>query len=120
MNSNLPLLVRGKTGTPADDHKRVAELVAEAMRDLGWRDVDRSRITVKNLGGQGMGKTLKISAPGVEPEAVVLHSRGGGDPIIEATTAECAQLFASHGLAPERLAQGGDWWIEPFAGCCVG
>eukprot|EP00928_Gymnodinium_smaydae_P023830 TRINITY_DN19505_c0_g1_i1.p1 TRINITY_DN19505_c0_g1~~TRINITY_DN19505_c0_g1_i1.p1 ORF type:complete len:873 (-),score=121.17 TRINITY_DN19505_c0_g1_i1:22-2382(-) len=89
------------------------------MKSKGWAGVDVSTIKVKDTSGFGGSQTYKVSAEGVEPAAVALHSRSEAvttdelsDPRMEAA----ASTLSAHGLVPPRLAYGGDWFIEVWEG----
>lgn len=103
------------------DPQALKRLVVDALDDRGWGSVDRSCIEIEaDVIGLGGSKTYKVSAPaggGLTPTRVALHSRASSlSPESEARTAAAARLFGQAGLAPERLAEGTDWSIEPWEG----
>ena len=103
------------------DPQALKRLVVDALDDRGWGSVDRSCIEIEaDVIGLGGSKTYKVSAPaggGLTPTRVALHSRASSlSPESEARTAAAARLFGQAGLAPERLAEGTDWFIEPWEG----
>jgi hypothetical protein len=103
------------------DPQALKRLVVDALDDRGWGSVDPSCIEIEADGiGLGGSKTYKVSAPaggGLTPTRVALHSRASSlSPESEARTAAAARLFGQAGLAPERLAEGTDWFIEPWEG----
>eukprot|EP00927_Polykrikos_kofoidii_P060728 TRINITY_DN55650_c0_g1_i1.p1 TRINITY_DN55650_c0_g1~~TRINITY_DN55650_c0_g1_i1.p1 ORF type:complete len:631 (+),score=66.63 TRINITY_DN55650_c0_g1_i1:125-1894(+) len=112
-------IVRGFTST-AREVDPLAEMVANIMKGQGWGEVQKSQLKVEDTSGHGGSKTYKVTAPdGVDPPIIALHSRSEevvGDPLSEPRMAAAAKLFASHGLAPTRVAQGGDWFIEVWEG----
>jgi len=111
-----PKIVRGRSGIEQKD-EILAALVADVLE--GWGDVDTSAIQVEAKNGEGHLFTYKVSAEGAVPPAVALHcwnEDAALDPILQPRTAAAAQLFAAVGLAPSRLAQGGDWFIETWEG----
>lgn len=59
-----------------------------------------------------------MTSADVEHWAVALHSRTGWGLTKESEAREqaAARLFAAHGLSPRRLAQGVDWFIDPWEG----
>lgn len=111
-----PALVRGFTGCPQESQKLKA-LVTGAL--ASWRDVDHDTISIEEMSGEGEVFTHRASASGAEPGAVAIHcwtSLGADDPIYQARTSIAGRVMAENGLAPPRLAEGGDWWIEPWEG----
>lgn len=73
-----------------------------------------------------------MSVPGAEPSAVALHSRcvryegegeeegrdddGAVDKVGELRMEAAASTFSEYGVSPQRLAQGGDWFIVAWVG----
>ena len=70
-----------------------------------------------------------MSAPGAEPSVVALHSRcvrneeedhdndeGAVDEVGERRMEAAASTFSKYGVSPQRLAQGGDWFIDAWVG----
>jgi len=110
-----PAFVRGYSGSEDDDHS-LGNLVASVLP--GWVAVDRFSIVVEEVSGEGAQYTHKVSAQKAVPPVVALHrwDKDGPDEICQQRTAAAAKLFAQHGLAPARLAEGGDWYIEPWEG----
>jgi len=116
-------LVRGFSGISRDDLPAQAKLVAAALP--GWSHVHVGSILVEDKSGHGGSKTFKVSGPDATPPVVALHSRNlvtegkkGGE--VEAASEErleaAARAFARAGVHPQRLAQGGDWFIEQWEG----
>jgi len=95
--------------------------VADALKNRGWGKVDRDSIQVQDYSGGGGSKTYKVWATGVDvtPTHVALHSRADvvkEEQMSEERTEAAALLFGDHGLAPRRLVQGVDWYVEPWLG----
>ena len=74
-----------------------------------------------------------MSAQGAEPSVVALHSRcvrcegeeedgdhddedGAVDEVGEQRMEAAAATFSQYGVSPQRLAQGGDWFIVAWVG----
>lgn len=92
-------------------------LVVDALKDCGWGKVDRDSIKVEDASGAGGSKTYKISAAGATPTAVALHIRDSSlCQKSEERTRAAAQIFAKNGLSPRRIAEGVDWFVEPWEG----
>ena len=93
-------------------------LVADALKDRGWRSVDRASIQVENLSGMGGSQTYRVSAPDVAPSSVALHCRDMTIvlPAEEKRLGAASRVLSEHGLTPPRLAEGVDWFIEPWEG----
>jgi Ser/Thr protein kinase RdoA (MazF antagonist) len=110
--------VRCFVGAP---RAKASVITAKALEHCdGWQGVDPFRISVKHNHGYGGSSTFKVSAPletsASPPEVavhIVSHHRVAQMARIEAASA----VFASHGLAPKRLAQGDTWYIEQWEGC---
>lgn len=120
-------LVRGHTGTQSDDYDGIRGLVADALKDLpGWSTLDKAQMKVEDVSGHGGSATFKIIAPDsaqAKPPAVALHSRSlavADRHVSELRMEAAAQLFVGAGLAPKRIAQGGDWFIEEWGGSKAG
>ena len=130
-----PRLLHGLSGMLKErDHAddAIASLVADALPS--WRELDARAIEVVDVSKGTIGqlmdmaaprsKTYMVSAPdGVVPRVVALHSRS------EASTAEAhseprlraaSAALAAAGLAPRRLAEGGDWFIVEWGGRTLG
>ena len=120
-----PRMVRGKTGlVKKRDHadEAIAELVAGVLPN--WAGIDTEEIQVRDVSGHGGSKTYKVTAPeGTEPPCVALHSRSESvtsEEISEPRLMAAAIALHQAGLAPRRLAQGGDWYIVEWAGKALG
>ena len=120
-----PRLVRGKTGLMKKRnhaHESIAALVVQALPS--WAGVDVEEIEVKDTSGHGGSKTFKVTAPdGTDPPAVALHSRSEKvttEEISEPRLAAAAAALLGAGVAPRRLAEGGDWYIVAWAGKALG
>jgi len=104
--------------------KQLGNLVAAALKDEGWASVDKAKIDVQDKSGQGGSKTYKVTGgPGAHPCVVALHLRSEevtADPESEKRMAAAQKVLSQKGLAPKRLAMGGDWFIEPWEGQIVG
>ncbi len=115
------MLLWGDTGKRQEDAAALAKAaLTRADRALasGWEDVRADAITVEDKSGGGGSQTFKISADGAEPPSVALHARNlevHGE-LTEARTEAAATVLAAAGVAPARLAQGKDWFIEPWGG----
>ena len=118
-------LVRGFTtahrGLNEDERDlKLAEMVATALANQGWADVNPREVLVADCSGAGGSQTYKVTAPaGTTPPAVALHSRSEGvtdDELSEPITEAAAITLGKAGLAPPRLAFGADWFIEPWTG----
>jgi len=109
-----PKLVRGYTGLNKHDLQEQKTLVASVLP--GWQGIDETLITCEDKSGAGGSKTYKVSAKGVEPPVVALHSRINGDDASEERMEAAGKAFSDAGVAPRRLAQGGDWYIERWEG----
>lgn len=123
-----PILVRGKTGsfqgeTPSE-LKAIGSLVVEVLQESGlWSGVQPSNAIVRDTSGHGGSKTYKVSCSGANPPAVALHSRSeatASDPLSQRRMEDAAMVFSEAGIAPPRLAQGGDWFIESWGGTALG
>ena len=103
------------TGKTKED---AAKIVAEALKNDGWKDVSVGAVAVKDVSGGGGSQTFKVSAEGAEPPAVALHTRNTDlvNELTAARTEAVAKLLAASGVAPARLAQGKDWFVEPWDG----
>ncbi len=107
----------GFTGTVRED-EALAALVKTVLGDT-WAHVQLCDIKVEDKSGEGGSATYRITAKRAVPETVALHGRSEdvvADPLSEPRTEAAAQLFATNKLGPRRLAQGGDWFIEPWVG----
>jgi len=108
-------------------------LVLSALKEcdgiLGnFSDVTPEMVELKDCSGHGGCKTFKVSvkATGDEDESprsvlrlppVVLHSRlEDHDEHFMRRLSDAHNVFAQHGLAPPRVAEGGDWFIGEWAG----
>lgn len=107
-----PKLVRGKTGLVAEDKEGIAALVVEV---LAW-DVDPAEVKVRDFSGGGGSKTYKVSTPGVAPVAMHLRRKAAENVVSEERMAAAAKLLGEYRLFPQRLAEGGDWYIEKWEG----
>lgn len=113
-SARSPLLVHGKSGIIQTE-----DMLAEHIADIlpGWSDIDRSTIKVENVSAEGGGSVYKVSAEGARPPKVALHVWDPeSDDILKERTTAAANVFASAGLGPKRLAHGGDWFVEPWEG----
>lgn len=128
-----PLLVHGLDGrlptllARFDENMlpKVAGFVIEALAEVGWAGVKPADVKVVNSSGRGGGATFTASCQYASPPCVVLHTRDRGHAkdwdAISAGRKEAAQLvFARYGLAPCRIAQGSDWFVETWAGTTLG
>jgi len=108
-----PVILRGKTGrVNPDDYSQLAELVVEALH--GWDNADGIERT-RDVSGHPAAKTFKVTGPNCFPSVVSLHMRdagAAGNELEEERTKIASNLFAAHGFAPRRVAEGGDWFIE--------
>lgn len=106
-----------KSADLRDNLTAIGLLVADALKDSGWGQVDRDSIKVEDASGAGGSMTYKISAAGATPTAVGLHSRDSSlCPKSEERTRAAAQIFGENGLSPRRIAEGIDWFIDPWEG----
>eukprot|EP00928_Gymnodinium_smaydae_P056790 TRINITY_DN40117_c0_g1_i1.p1 TRINITY_DN40117_c0_g1~~TRINITY_DN40117_c0_g1_i1.p1 ORF type:complete len:397 (+),score=44.25 TRINITY_DN40117_c0_g1_i1:164-1354(+) len=96
------------------DLKALGLLVAEALKPHGWDSVDPASIVVEDKSSGSGNKTYKVRAAGVDE--VSLHSRDSWYSQSETRTEAAVKLFGEHGVSPKRLAQGVDWFIEPWEG----
>ena len=119
------ILVRGHTGKlgrSAHSVRSIATLVPSVLP--GWSGLDVNKITVKDVSGQGGSKAFKVSSGcDVTPPIVALHSRStevSTDPISERRAAAAAAAMQDAGVAPARLAAGGDWYIVAWGGTELG
>jgi len=104
-----------------EEYKRAKE--SEALANLvkvalggAWADTPIAKIEVKNTSGMGGSATYRVSAP---HQTVALHSRSEtsvADLLFEQRMKAASKLFAAHNLGPARLAEGVDWYIEPWQG----
>ncbi|CAK0850293.1 unnamed protein product, partial [Prorocentrum cordatum] len=109
-----PRLVRGFSGC-GQESERLAALAASAVP--GWAGVAPASVRVEVRSGEGVASVYRLSAEGVEPAQVALHVWGeDSDELLQKRTAVAAELMAAAGLAPPRLAHGGDWFLEPWVG----
>ena len=120
-----PRLVRGKTGLMKERNHEdiaIATLVSEALP--AWAGISPEDIEVSDVSGHGGSKTFKVTAPeGTEPPAVALHSRSESvtsEDISEPRLAAASAALLAAGVAPRRIAQGGDWYIVAWAGKALG
>lgn len=113
-----PVLVRGHTNIDRKN-ELLLKLVVDGMRTQGWAGVDVSTITIKDSSGHGGSQTYKVSADGVVPAAVALHSRSedvANDELSDPRMDAAATVLSEHGVVPRRLAYGGNWFIEKWEG----
>ena len=120
-----PRMVRGKTGLVKKRdhaHEAIAELVYGVLPS--WAGIGTEEIEVQDVSGHGGSKTYKVTAPeGTDPPCVALHSRSEtvtAEEISEPRMMAAAIVLHQAGLAPRRLAQGGDWYIVEWAGKALG
>lgn len=115
---DMPDLVRGYTKMDRKEDL-VAELVANAMKSRGWDGVDVSTIKVKDTSGYGGSKTYKVTADGMTPAAVALHSRSeevADDELSDPRMEAASTLLSKYKLVPSRIVYGGDWFIDEWEG----
>lgn len=121
-----PKLVREFTGVfnaVQGDLRSIGHLVAEVLKDCGWNEVNRDAVLVEDKSGHGGSKTYKVTGPGMEPPVVAVHARSlssVADPIWERRMEAAAVQLARYEVAPRRLAQGVDWFIEAWEGVHIG
>ena len=119
------ILVRGHTGKlrrSAHSVRSIATLISGALPS--WSGLDVNNITVKDVSGQGGSRAFKVSSGcDVTPPIVALHSRStevSTDPVSERRAAAAAAAMQDAGVAPARLAAGGDWYIVAWGGTELG
>jgi len=96
-------------------------LTAHALEQCpGWQHVDPFDLSVKHNHGYGGSETFRVSAPrqtGALPLEVAVHVVPTHKTFTMERIEAASALFAANGLAPQRLAQGDSWYIEPWEGC---
>lgn len=113
--------IRSLQGLVGSDRACVPIMVAnELSRQPGWGDIDPVYITATANHGHGGGKTFKVSAPpgsSASPPEVAVHicEHGAWTSALSRVSHASAE-FASAGLAPARIAQGDNFYIEAWEG----
>eukprot|EP00929_Paragymnodinium_shiwhaense_P003525 TRINITY_DN104082_c0_g1_i1.p1 TRINITY_DN104082_c0_g1~~TRINITY_DN104082_c0_g1_i1.p1 ORF type:complete len:426 (+),score=67.10 TRINITY_DN104082_c0_g1_i1:196-1473(+) len=116
----------------ADSGPSSKELLAFVANIPSWQGVDPDSVEVQNL-TEGGGNTTalltlaaKTQSNGItgsllsEPRRVVVHIRSMEDP--REAQFRCTRMAAAQGnwsaigLAPKRLAEGENWWVDEFLG----
>lgn len=101
--------------------KGIGQLVTKELP--GWLGTDAERIDVKERSGKGGSQTYRVSVRGGTLAPVAVHVRNGDvvrEPLSERRLACAAEAFSSANASPRRLAQGEDWFVEPWAGESIG
>jgi len=119
------MLARGHTGKLKQSAHSIRSIAALASSVLpSWSGVELAKITVKDVSGQGGSKAFKVSSGcDATPPIVALHSRSeqvSADPVSERRAAAAAAAMRDAGVAPMRLAEGGDWYIVEWGGTELG
>lgn len=122
-----PKLVRGFSSTPVD---LLAKVVVAALKE-DIPALQEADVSLKDCSGYGGCRTYKASlrdssgsseedqSPDMLPP-VVLHSRLEDHDIhFMSRLSDAHAVFAAHGLAPPRLAEGSDWFVGQWAGSAV-
>ena len=118
-------LVRGFTGSHlSSDLLSQAKLAVGALEE--WSELLAEDILVEDKSGYGGSKTYNLTAEGVTPSAIALHSRsirmeqsnttGHVDQTSEERAEAAALAFSAGGVAPSRMVQGSDWYIDRWEG----
>lgn len=120
-----PKLVRGFSNTPVDLLAKV--VVAALQEDIPA--LQEADVSLKDCSGYGGCRTYKATlrdSSGSEDDQsrdlppVVLHSRlEDHDNHFMRRLSDAHAVFAAHGLAPPRLAEGSDWFVGQWAGSAV-
>lgn len=113
---------RGKAKQSRASRAGLVALVAGALRNHGWGAVEPDDVAVEDKSACGGSTTFKMTAKVPELPSVALHSRSSEhvDDLGEVRSQIASRVYAEHGVAPVRLAQGADWFIEAWAGDAVG
>lgn len=114
------LLVQGLVGIP----DALACFVLRALSSSGWAGVAPEQVTLRECSGHE-GRTFRVSdeSGNAQPPVVALHVLNAvvaAEPLAAGRMAVAQQLFAEHGLAPKRLAEGAGWFIDAWAGGRIG
>lgn len=99
------------------DRAKIIDIVSDVLP--GWKAVEHGRVEIRKTSGHGGSQTYKLSAADVEPQYLALHSRSPeaqSNALSEERMGVAWAVFAQNGLAPRRLAQGGNWYIEEWGG----
>eukprot|EP00927_Polykrikos_kofoidii_P066800 TRINITY_DN62361_c0_g1_i1.p1 TRINITY_DN62361_c0_g1~~TRINITY_DN62361_c0_g1_i1.p1 ORF type:complete len:861 (-),score=115.43 TRINITY_DN62361_c0_g1_i1:180-2690(-) len=119
---DCPELSGGLSSTPVNDKARLAEMVVKALSDdPGWAAIKNySSIDITDKSGLGGSKTFKVVAPiGSEPlpspRAVALHilPRDHKKSYMQRMS-KAAFALGEAGVAPKRIVEGSDWYLEPW------
>eukprot|EP00929_Paragymnodinium_shiwhaense_P034220 TRINITY_DN18653_c0_g1_i1.p1 TRINITY_DN18653_c0_g1~~TRINITY_DN18653_c0_g1_i1.p1 ORF type:complete len:847 (+),score=134.76 TRINITY_DN18653_c0_g1_i1:79-2619(+) len=123
VSGDRPKLIRGYSATAATDTIKLAELVVNCLSDdPGWAAIkDFSTVSIEDKSGMGGAKTFKVTPPeGLDPPprpcAAALHSRekDGSKEVLMRRMSEATLALSRAGVAPQRLAEGGDWFVESW------
>jgi hypothetical protein len=106
------------------DHITIGHFVVDAMWQHGWGAVDLTHVAVKECSGFE-GRTFKVSVSdsAIYPSCVAFHvlsHQVAGDFVCVGRMAAAQAVFAAHGLAPPRVTEGDNWFIDAWAGSQVG
>jgi hypothetical protein len=108
------------------DHAALKSFVVDVLAHHGWRDVDHRQVVLKECSGFE-GRTFHVCAGNCSvsphPHAVALHvllPQVAEDDVSKGRMAAAHKLFSEYRIAPGRLAQGCDWFIDPWAGSTIG
>merc|ERR1719265_2317894 len=103
------------------ENQKLAGMVADMLKAHGWWQVEKELMQVENVTGLGNSTVYKVSVPRCDPNEVALYKRYlspdlAADVISQERMTAAAHLLQSHNLAPHRLAEGGDWFIQAWEG----
>mmetsp|Transcript_133523 Transcript_133523/g.249693 ORF Transcript_133523/g.249693 Transcript_133523/m.249693 type:complete len:459 (+) Transcript_133523:55-1431(+) len=102
----------------------LAQFVVHAMARHGWGNVDHSQVVVQECSGFE-GRTFKVSTESINavPSVVafhVLNNQVAADDICKGRMAAAQTVFAANRISAARIAQGDNWFVEPWIGTKVG
>lgn len=115
-----PALLRGFSGANLGDKTGLGAIVLQALSShTGWSSItDGGALDVKDVSGLSGSKTYKVTPPAevqASPPAVALHERPSDhDELFMKRMGAACNALASADVAPRRLAEGGDWFIEAW------
>lgn len=100
-------------------HNHLKALVVAALES--WQQIvtdPASQVVLTELTEGGTGKTIKFYLHGVEanPSAVVLHVRSHEIEFRSRRMAAAQASYSMNSVAPVRLAEGDNWYVDPFCG----
>lgn len=104
-----------------DDMQHIGRIVAPEV----WGEaalLTPELVTVQDKSGLGGGRVYFVSMENADPPIVVLKVQGeqSASPLSSKRVNAAIDVFRTNGLAAKKIAQGEDWYVDPFAGVsCV-